>query len=393
MTDFERLLDALGIAPGERVSVCHRLPGEEAFTATLGTAADAPARARPFVERADVWFGVNPLREEVATGRGVTGDQTRLAALYADLDVKPGGLPTRAACEAVVSDLEGLLEAPVTALVASSGEAGGLHAYWRVEDDGADLARSAAALARFGLLTAAVATARGGSVDNTFDLPRVLRVPGTSNWKNPEAPAPVELVRCVTTEPLDLAQVTEQLDAYGVAEADAAADISGDPVSPRKDWKPADATCPYARAMVAGWESDTPAGGRHGWFVGQAVRLLAAYRYGCLSKADAEAAGDTLKAAFVRLLATAPVRKQGRYEVESAFRWARLYVERMSAEAVAAELGGHTHAPARRPAGGARVPGAGLAGRRPRDVAALVRPALRPSVPRRRARGGGGRPA
>ena len=37
-----------------------------------------------------VWFGVNPVGRHVRYGRGAEADVTRVRALFADLDVKPG---------------------------------------------------------------------------------------------------------------------------------------------------------------------------------------------------------------------------------------------------------------------------------------------------------------
>jgi len=52
-----------------------------------------------------------------------------------------------------------------------------------VDGDGDRLADARAYLRRFGRLAAQVAERHGGHVDTIFDLPRVLRLPGTYNRK------------------------------------------------------------------------------------------------------------------------------------------------------------------------------------------------------------------
>jgi hypothetical protein len=61
--------------------------------------------------------------------------------------------------------------------------------------------------------------------------------------------------------------------------------------------------------MVAGWATDTPTA-RHPWLVGQAVRLAAAHRIGCITEADHATAGRALVARFRGLLKANPARKE-----------------------------------------------------------------------------------
>jgi len=61
---------------------------------------------------------------------------------------------------------------------------------------------------RFQRTVLAKAEAHGWKLDNTSDLARVFRVPGTLNWKNAEHPVPVKIVSCSSErrfDPVDFA--------------------------------------------------------------------------------------------------------------------------------------------------------------------------------------------
>lgn len=347
-TDFARLLDAIGHEAQDRVSVCYREPGGT-FTATLGTATDASARVRPWAGRADVWFGVCPLRPGAdisATGRGSAASIARVPALWADLDAKPApaGLGSREGCQRVVDALSAVLRAQPVAVVASG--TGGLHPYWRLDRyPASEHDRAVALLRRWGVLVRAIAVSEGGGADNVFDPSRVLRVPGTRNMK-PDGGAVTATFAAddadVELDTLTLDQLAEALDLAGIR--DEPVRDTSTPAVPLAQWADSDATCNYVVGMVRGWATDHPTTGRHQWLMGQAVRLAAARRMGCLAAAHTPAAQEALRTAFGRILAsTTPVRAEAPYEVAGALQWAVSRVEGMSEDGVRGELGGHRH--------------------------------------------------
>lgn len=98
---FGELLQALGHGDAadlhrDKVAVCWERP-TGCFTPELKDPEDAARFVDGLLEditgAVDVWFGINPVSRNVTRGRGTVKDVTRLAALYADLDVKPGGCP------------------------------------------------------------------------------------------------------------------------------------------------------------------------------------------------------------------------------------------------------------------------------------------------------------
>lgn len=181
---FAYLLELLGHTEGDYTSVCWR-PHGGAFISRVVPSVEAPSIVPG---GGDVWFGVNPLSDPATwpedRGRGTAAQVVRLAAVFADLDVKPGGMQTMGAAQAVVDDLSMMLGAAPTALVLSGH---GIQPYWAL-DDGPSGAEARAVLRRFGRMVAHVAQIRGGQVDPIYDLARVLRVPDTTNYKSDPVP-------------------------------------------------------------------------------------------------------------------------------------------------------------------------------------------------------------
>jgi len=117
--------------------------------------------------RSGVFYGVLPRRAE---GVGGSADTLPGRAIWADIDFKDlaGG-------EEEGRRLLAGFPHPPTAIVASGH---GLHAYWFLKE--------LAAPADLSDVVARVAQAVRG--DRVSDAARILRLPGTTNWKNPEKP-------------------------------------------------------------------------------------------------------------------------------------------------------------------------------------------------------------
>lgn len=242
----------------------------------------ANLRTRDWPTNANCWVGLNPMNPDTIRpgGRGEAKDVTRLTALYADLDVKQGGLPTSRTAGTVVADLTSIFDGvPPTAVILSGH---GLQPIWAVED--CDPVTGAELLNRFKTLVITVAAAHNGNVDSTYDLARILRVPDTTNIKSdPHVPTGIALP--TQWRPLAVHELTDIFDRYGITPHTPAIDTSN-PISPPQDWQWGDTTCGYARAMIDGWATDEPKHGRHPWIGNQLHRLHAAHRAGCLTEHD-----------------------------------------------------------------------------------------------------------
>lgn len=205
------LLSALGFTARERVSINTRVPGER-FVSTMCEVADLENWSPP--QDRDVWFGVNPVGRHVRYGRGSEVDVSRVRTLFADLDVKPGKqFDAIWQCQDATRLLRERLGVWPVAMIRSGH---GLQPLWRVGSARGDsnvVDRDRAreewktVYQRWGAMVQAAARqavdppADGGqprSIDNVFELSRVLRCPGSVNWKDPDNPVPVrtELFDC-----------------------------------------------------------------------------------------------------------------------------------------------------------------------------------------------------
>ena len=146
-----------------------------------------------------MWFSVNPVElPEGYLGRGGDEHVTRCMALFADIDIKAGGVADTDTADTGPRSSAAALGQPPVAVV-FSGHGG--HTYWTLDPDDdawtvdteAKRTDAAAVYRRFHRLCADIAAKFGGSVDNVGQLSRILRVPGTFNRKNPEHPMLVEL--------------------------------------------------------------------------------------------------------------------------------------------------------------------------------------------------------
>jgi hypothetical protein len=354
MLDFTALLlGTLGFIDCECVSLGYEDAGGVFHTAVLAPT-DAPAVAATIPATANAYFGVNPTRgpARINSGRGIEVDVTRLAALWADLDVKLGGCPSLDVVHAIVGDLSGIVGTRPSVTV-DSGH--GLHAYWEICDGrvhGGDVGAARALVKRWGRLVAVVAEKRGAAVDNVFDLARMLRIPGTLNNKsraNGAAPLPVT-GHPDTGGPLAVAEVDERLTEVGVLEEPGDREAGGAPICGPAAWESAAQTCEYVAAMLANLPVDGPpppekakkGRGRHQWAASQAVKLTCARRLGCITQTDWDSARTLLNKRLTELR-SATGESVPRHEVGGLF---KLGLERTAAkteEQARAELGNHIH--------------------------------------------------
>jgi hypothetical protein len=114
---FPVVLDRLGYQPHHDVSICYQ-PLQGPFSAMSTSAEKAPEVADDHADTADVYFGANPVGP-TRSGRGRVEDVIRLTSLWADLDVKPGGMPSMAAARAVIDDISDVLGTRPAAVIES----------------------------------------------------------------------------------------------------------------------------------------------------------------------------------------------------------------------------------------------------------------------------------
>lgn len=137
----------------------------------------------------NVWFGVAPRRART-NGRGRSDDCTTIGGLWADLDVTGPGhartdlIPTLADAYALIDQF------PLRpSAILETG--GGLQAWWLLTER-LPAGTAAPLLARWAAWWIDAGERHGWHIDNTWDIARVLRVPGTWNRKTSQ-PRPVDL--------------------------------------------------------------------------------------------------------------------------------------------------------------------------------------------------------
>jgi len=144
-------------------------------------------------KRAGTFFGVLPRR---AVGVGTAADVLAGHVAWVDIDFRdfPGG-------EAEARKRLAEFPVPPSAVVRSGH---GLHGYWLLRE-----LEEPETLSR---LSEGLAQALGG--DHAFDAARILRLPGTVNWKDPEHPVPVEIEFLDEGRACNRSEIEEAIAAY-----------------------------------------------------------------------------------------------------------------------------------------------------------------------------------
>ncbi|WP_445164629.1 hypothetical protein ACTXG5_25555 [Mycobacterium sp. Dal123C01] len=341
---LDKMMDCLGWQDGEHTAVCHQPVGGE-FSASVVESANATARIESLPPRSDTWFSVNPTVGPASVGGRRGGDRkaTRWAALVLDVDVKPGAFPDLDQASEFVDAVSGMVGTRPSVVIHSGH---GLQPLWPIEDgvlDTEDRWRRASTLSRrFGRLGSRVANEFSAGLDNVSDLARIVRVPETTNWKNPADPVPVYAIGG-SGGPLNTNQVEEFLDEWAPQIA-SDEPVAGEVVSPPESWKLGSYTCAYVAAMVRSWggASDRPKAGRHQWAMTRCVRLAAARRLGCISKHGLDQALLILERALEHWCQiTGAPRGLAPDEIGSAYRWAEAKAATFHHLRARTELGNH----------------------------------------------------
>lgn len=178
--------------------------GEEWFPLVGSYAAEAS-------KTQDVYFGVGLRRDKLGrSSRGGNDDVSVVPAFWLDVDVAGITHAARDLPPSREAVLEFLAEFPLppSALVDSGY---GLHAYWLLTESWTlttreERRKAQDLLRQFQAVFQRAAGRRGWSIDNTADLSRVLRLPGTRNHKG-GYPVPVRLLELHTNRRYETADL------------------------------------------------------------------------------------------------------------------------------------------------------------------------------------------
>ena len=144
--------------------------------------------ARKYGSKTNTFFGVGLRRKILPHNlRGRDSDIAVITALYSDIDVKSDAHAETSLPTSVNEAIEFLNSLPIkSSIIVNSGN--GLHAYWLLEtpfkiQSAKDKAYVTAIFKGWSKFVNDHAKKRGWKLDNVSDLARVLRVPGSINYK------------------------------------------------------------------------------------------------------------------------------------------------------------------------------------------------------------------
>lgn len=344
---FAEVLDVLRIPQGPFISVCHRRV-DGRFIAEVVARDQAPEAVSVHAAPADWWFGPNPVYMTVPrrSGRGRESDVNWWSAFNFDLDVKAGGFENLAQAEAFVEAFAARTGLVPAVLVYSGHGLQPIYAVGERLDDDYLWARACRASRQVGRLAAQFALEFcGAATDTVSDLNRVVRVPGTSNLKDPANPMPTFAARHAG-KPVGLLAIEDILAGLGVLDLGSDEPVFEEILSDCEDWDFGEQDCEYVSAMVCAWDqdSDRPRAGRHQWALNKAVRLAAAHRLGCLTQDGLCAALEHLHRSLEHWCSTVgDPRPLHHDEVGSVYRWAMRKVASFDDDQTRRRLGHHRH--------------------------------------------------
>jgi hypothetical protein len=183
--------------------------------------------AAAFVESCrdqDVYVGVGLSPEDFGPHQRCPADKIAgIGAVWADLDVLSEAHSKKALPASLKDALTIIPEQVPPTLTVSTGNGG--HLWWIFKEPfifecEQDRRRAASVVYRWQTLLRFNAANRGWSLDRLADLPRVMRIPGTQNFKDPAHPRDVTVLQ-TTGRRFELSDLEEILDDLGIPEAEA----------------------------------------------------------------------------------------------------------------------------------------------------------------------------
>jgi len=172
----------------------------------------------------DVYVGVGLSLADFGPHQRCPADRIAgIGAVWADLDVLSEAHPKKALPASLKDALTIIPEQMPPTLTVSTGNGG--HVWWVLKEplifeSEQDRQRAGSVVYRWQTLLRFNAANHGWAFDRLADLPRVMRVPGTRNFKDPAHPRDVAVLQ-TTDRRYDLSDLEEFLDRLGIPEPEA----------------------------------------------------------------------------------------------------------------------------------------------------------------------------
>jgi hypothetical protein len=219
MTQSRAFLEALFVGkPEELFFLLWTLPEKRSH---WFRGVDAAVRFAESQHEHNLYVGVGLSgRDYGATRRCVSDGVIGIVGLWADFDLKSDAHP-KEALPATVEQALSILPTEVSpSIVVLTGN--GIHAWWLfkepwVFESEQDQREAATLVNRWHTLLRDNASQRGWTYERLADLARVLRVPGTTNCKDPANPKPVT-IHALTDLRFNPSEIAEYLDDLAVCE-------------------------------------------------------------------------------------------------------------------------------------------------------------------------------
>lgn len=146
-------------------------------------------------EENDVFYGVGLMSQPKAAGKAAADEITSIPGLWFDMDIAHEAHKRTDLPGSMEEAMEVINSIPLEpSIIVNSGH--GLHAYWLFREPWdisveADRRQAADLLKRFQKTIQINAAAKGWKLDSTYNLDRILRLPGTTNYKSDPVPVTV----------------------------------------------------------------------------------------------------------------------------------------------------------------------------------------------------------
>lgn len=212
--EFLEALWPLDIPEGEDLVISWAGPGEKVRSVSVQTVDEAIGIAERATD-CHVWLNIatRDRNRPAASPRGRAEDCRTLPAIWADLDViegaPPGAHKDGAKAFPTYDDAEAFVRAFPIAPTMTVRTGYGYSAWW-ILDEPVDNTTGTLLIAA---LAATMNRLSAGQADpSVFDIARMMRVPGTLNWKNPDQPIPATIEHHSTAARYSVDDLLERLD-------------------------------------------------------------------------------------------------------------------------------------------------------------------------------------
>lgn len=337
-SQFQELLGRLGRDETDNVTLCYQSAIQRFTSKSIKISlADSTIEALDMLNN-NIWFEINP---SSASSRAALDDITGLAAVYIDIDYKDDGAGSVQKAKELIELISDLVGVGPSAIVYSGH---GVQPYWAIDpEEDFDPVLAKGVLARWGAFCRFIAGSIGIQLDSVFDLPRIFRVPGSRNMKDPENPVDVVAVMPKEWRPITIDELNDVLIAHGITSEQTAPD-GFELVSAHSEWKYAADDCQFTPTLYAAIRpSNNPPKSRHGWLLQQLVLINSAHRNGCITMTTAKDLVEKTAQRFEEFLELPPKRSINPNEVASANQWAVARVESFTEQKLQEELRRHSH--------------------------------------------------